>query len=610
VNIRLKAEEGKFARYQNLLQEKNDSIRCGKLIDYASEITDSLADYNFAIMIFEKVVTLLKDKNYPTLQLALDHKWAYTAYKKGDYDVADKLYVKALASTFLATDKKLRATILVKAGANLLNLTVYKRAMVYYDEALELYAELKDEKGKGMTYLNMANIFVSIGSLKQADDFFERAERIFLKENLYEKYLVVIGNKASVKWQQGKFEEAKILWIRSLDFGFKKIKNAEHNIINCFNVGLVYTELKRWDSCFYYLNRGKHISDSLNLSEQFDGTYYYDMGYCYVKKGETKKAISFYKRALKIRTNIPAVRSLYDNLSNLYFDIRQFDTALIYKNKSAELSDSIYKSELKEHILFENKRLELLEKDYKNQVKAAEQEQYLGSLKRRNYLLIALVIILVALVLLFFLYFKQYKLKVKKEQLQSELDFLKAQLNPHFLFNSINNIYILLDQNKEEASEILVKFSDLMRYQLYECNVNSILLNKELYFLENYLAFEMLRYSNKIKVVHNFEAILSNQYYIAPLLLQPFIENAFKHTPKSKNSQGSIEIYMTLKGNYFTLEVTNTHDENEISTLPGGIGLENVRKRLDLLYSGKHELLVRKTEGFYKIALKLELTHD
>jgi|GEM_PF-1924513 len=606
----LRAEENKYARYQRLLQEKNDSIKCDHLISYANEVTDSLADYNFALLIFEKVGSILRNKNYPALQLTLHHRWAYTYYKKGDYETADKLYVKALASGILAGNKSLKADILIKAGANLLNLTVYKRAMVYYDEALELFTQLNDEKGKGMAYLNMANVFVSTGNIVQSEDFFDKAAKIFLDNNLYDKYLVVLGNKAVVKWQQGNTEEAKALWLRSLDLGFKKLKNAEHNIVTGLNVGLVYAELKNWDSCFYYLNRTKAISDSLKLSEQFDGTYYYDMGYCYVKKGEIKKGIEYYKLALVIKTNIPSLRSLYDNLSNLYFEIRQYDTALIYKNKSVELADSIYKSELNEHILFENKRLELLEKDYKNQVKAAEQEQFLSELKKRNYLLISIVIVLIALVLLSLLYFKQYQLKAKKEHLQSELDFLKAQLNPHFLFNSINNIYVLLDDNKDKASEILLKFSDLMRYQLYECNVNTILLSKELHFLENYLAFELLRYSNKIKVTQNFHEIAPNQLHIAPLLLQPFIENAFKHTPKNKNSPGSIEILISLNGHTFTLKVTNTRDGHEISGLPGGIGLENVKKRLDLLYPGKYKLETDNSGEFYKICLTLELTYD
>jgi two-component system LytT family sensor kinase len=195
--------------------------------------------------------------------------------------------------------------------------------------------------------------------------------------------------------------------------------------------------------------------------------------------------------------------------------------------------------------------------------------------------------------------------------LQSELDFLKAQLNPHFLFNSINNIYVLLDENKEKASEILLKFSELMRYQLYECNVMAISLSKELQFLGNYIEFENLRYSNKISVSYNINQVDAGGLVIAPLLLQPFIENAFKHTPKKKEQQSRVQVHTTLRGTEFLFEVTNTVDASQTaSDLPGGIGLKNVKKRLKLLYPGRHDLKITKTDQQYTIVLKLTLAYD
>jgi two-component system LytT family sensor kinase len=218
--------------------------------------------------------------------------------------------------------------------------------------------------------------------------------------------------------------------------------------------------------------------------------------------------------------------------------------------------------------------------------------------------------VLVALVLLLFLYFRQYRLRVKKEHLQSELDFLRAQLNPHFLFNSINNIYVLLDEDKNKASAVLLKFSELMRYQLYECNVPLIQLGKELLFLENYIEFEKLRYSNKIGVSCELDHAFSGNLLIAPLLLQPFIENAFKHTPKGRYHNSSIHIRISLSGSQLLLDVVNTTDSRETSELPGGIGLENVRKRLKLLYFNRHELLIDTSNNLFHVTLKLTLGHD
>ncbi|MCE3260061.1 MAG: hypothetical protein K0S12_1702, partial [Bacteroidetes bacterium] len=267
---------------------------------------------------------------------------------------------------------------------------------------------------------------------------------------------------------------------------------------------------------------------------------------------------------------------------------------------SLKIADSIYRSELQEHINFENKRVELLENDYKSRIKAAEQEHFLANLKKRNVILLSAVLLLVAFIFLFVLYFRQYKLKEKKEHLESELNFLRAQMNPHFLFNSINNIYVLLDENKEKAASILLKFSDLLRYQLYDCNVKTIFLEKEIRFLENFIEFEKLRYSNRIVVSYQFDKP-SAEEMIAPLLLQPLIENAFKHTPKSKNVKGEISIRMTLDAGVMHFEVKNSRDVSETSGLPGGIGLENVKKRLQLIYPGKHEMKIEETLNEYKV---------
>jgi len=602
--------ENKYIKYQSILTIENDSSKCEELLNYAVKITDSIHDYDFAILICKKVGALLKKETYPSLQLSLDRKWGYCAYMKGDYETADKLYVQALSSKLLNKDIILKADVLNKAGANLQNLGVYKRAMTYYNETLEIYTKLNDQRGKAMVYINMANIFASTGNLSQSDLFFDKAAKIFLEKNLIENYSVILGNKAIVRWRLGKFEDAKTLLLKALKLNMKKIKSHDHFIAVYFNLGLIYAELKKWDSSFYYLTRAKTSIDSLHMSESLDGSYYYDLGYVYAKKGEIKKAISYYKKALNIKAGISEYRNLYNDVAELYLKSKQYDSAFIYKNEKDRIVDSIYNSEIKERAEFENKRIELLEKDYQNQIKSAEQEHSLSDLQKRNYLLLSIVIILVATVLVSFLYFKQSKLKEKKEHLQSELDFLKAQLNPHFLFNSINNIYVLLNDDKDKASEILLKFSDLLRYQLYECNVSLIHLSKELQFLENYIEFEKLRYSNKIKVKCHFENEKSHNLKIAPLLLQPFIENAFKHTPKNKGNENLIEIEVKVNNTQLVFKTTNTLNEGESSGLPGGVGLENVRKRLKLLYSNKHDLTIKTENGIYMVVLNLQLTHD
>jgi hypothetical protein len=301
-------------------------------------------------------------------------------------------------------------------------------------------------------------------------------------------------------------------------------------------------------------------------------------------------------------------RNLYNDISSFYFKQKQFDSALFYKNEISKIIDSIYKSELDEHLRFENKRIELLEKDYQNQVKATQQQQYLSSLKKRNLILLCSVVILFILGLLFFLYFEDYKVKLRKEKLQDEVDFLKAQLNPHFLFNSLNNIYVLLDHDKIKARELLVQFCELMRYQLYDCEATTIRLSDELSFLENYVNFEKLSYHGKINVEHNLKEPVTPELYIAPILLQPFIENAFKYSPKNEHHPGDIKIQVGLTDHHFFLDLKSLADLKGQSAQYGDVGLENVKKRLQLLYPGKHELKINTIDEFFQVHLIIELS--
>jgi tetratricopeptide (TPR) repeat protein len=409
--------------YQRLLLLKNDSVKCARLMTFAEKLTDSLYDYNFSLLVYGKVNSILGKENYPTLRRDLYYKWAFSYYLNGEFEKADKLYTKALAFKMLDSTPALKAKILNRAAVNLQDLTMYKRALVYYNEALKLFSMSNDIKGKGMVYVNMANIFAFNGDYIQSDQYFDKAIKIFLQNNLIEDYGLVLGNKSYIRWKLNDLETAKTLTLRSLRLDIKKIKKFHPYLDRYLNLGLIYSEMHRWDSCFYYLNRGKVLADSLHLSDQMDGIYYYKMGYCYAQKGEPQKGIPYFKRALKFRTGIPNYRSLYDNLADLYFQLNQYDTAFMYKDASQRMSDSIYKSELKEHINFENKRIELLEKDYNNEIEAARQQQSLDDLQKRNYLLIGLVILLLAGVALLFLYFRQYRLKAKKSSCKASSIF-------------------------------------------------------------------------------------------------------------------------------------------------------------------------------------------
>jgi len=198
--------------------------------------------------------------------------------------------------------------------------------------------------------------------------------------------------------------------------------------------------------------------------------------------------------------------------------------------------------------------------------------------------------------------------KLEREQLEAELNFLKAQINPHFLFNSINNIYVLIEEDKKIASETLLRFSELLRYQLYECSVAKMPLQKETDFIKNFIQLEKLRLGNHISVTDNLEDV-AGYFQIAPFILLPFVENAFKHVSQNETDANAINITSHMNGSNFRLEVTNTFEDHPGIIRPnGGIGLQNVKRRLDLLYPGKYRLDIKKENKIHSVNLSLNVT--
>ncbi|MBS1661740.1 MAG: histidine kinase [Bacteroidetes bacterium] len=208
---------------------------------------------------------------------------------------------------------------------------------------------------------------------------------------------------------------------------------------------------------------------------------------------------------------------------------------------------------------------------------------------------------------------------LEREKLETELDFLKHQFNPHFLFNTINSIFFLIHKKPDTASESLARFSELLRYQLYECNDLQIPLSKEIKCLKNSIELEKLRLNDNMKVKVDLEPSSSTDHLtIAPFILMTFVENAFKHVSKETLAPNWINISLHLDENgnehQLHLTVSNSIARNNLSEVihHSGIGLRNVRRRLDLLYPGRHNLSIQNTSTSFEVHLQLELTsmHD
>jgi two-component system LytT family sensor kinase len=198
--------------------------------------------------------------------------------------------------------------------------------------------------------------------------------------------------------------------------------------------------------------------------------------------------------------------------------------------------------------------------------------------------------------------------ELAREKAETELNFLKSQLNPHFLFNSLNTIYFLIDKQNSEARTTLLQMSDLLRYQLYDCNSPAIEIEKEVHYLKDYVRLQELRKDNQYDVgIEVGEQVRG--FRITPLLLIPFVENAFKHLSHHSQEKNFIRVNLQQQNGTLTFTVENSKDDQQRSTEPaGGIGLSNVKRRLELLYPGKHTLQVLNNTNTFKIELNLHVS--
>jgi LytS/YehU family sensor histidine kinase len=200
--------------------------------------------------------------------------------------------------------------------------------------------------------------------------------------------------------------------------------------------------------------------------------------------------------------------------------------------------------------------------------------------------------------------YDEVKKELEKEKLNSELAFLKNQISPHFFFNTLNNIYSLIGINAGDSQKAVLKLSRMMRYLLYESETGNSLLNREIEFMNNYIDLMKLRMSDKVDLKVSFPEKYENRS-IPPLLFISLIENAFKHGI-SFREKPYIEISMLTDSNSITFRCVNSmakiKEENGIGH-PSGIGLENLRKRLNLLFPGKHDLKINRSENEFEVLL-------
>jgi LytS/YehU family sensor histidine kinase len=194
-----------------------------------------------------------------------------------------------------------------------------------------------------------------------------------------------------------------------------------------------------------------------------------------------------------------------------------------------------------------------------------------------------------------------------REKISSELQLLKAQVHPHFLFNTLNNIYSFILNGSDRAAEMILKLSDLLKYILNECSQPLVKLDKELKMVQDYIALEQIRYGDRLNLSLHIQGSGKDKM-ISPLLLIPFVENSFKHGTSRMLAHPWVRLDIEIGKNFLEFRLSNNKPENiNVSQVKKGIGLANVKKRLMLLYPDTHSLIITETEMSFDVFMKVAL---
>jgi sensor histidine kinase YesM len=198
---------------------------------------------------------------------------------------------------------------------------------------------------------------------------------------------------------------------------------------------------------------------------------------------------------------------------------------------------------------------------------------------------------------------------IQKEKVEAELQMLKTQINPHFLFNTLNSIYVLAMKKSDQTANIVMKLSDILDYILYRIDTPKIAIANEIQIIENYIEIERIRFTDRVNLTFTSN-FTSKDIQIPPMLIIPFVENAFKHGVAKSMEKSWIKIAIEEADHMLDIVVSNSISQNMIKGKSGGIGLANVKKRLDLLFNNSYKLDISEKNNRYDVFLSIPINQN
>ena len=517
---------------------------------------------------------------------------------KGEYAAALAAYQKALVAMSEATgavdQKKGIGAIYNNMGLIYRSMGEGPKALEYFQKDLALQEERGDQEAIANAYNNIGNVYDDQSNNARALEYYQKGLALQHAMNDEPGMATSYNNIGNVHLNEGAYDKALEFYNKSLDLR-KKLKDERGIAIALANIGLVYQEQDQPRLALGYVWKSIDILERIGENPEL-ATSYYSLGFLYANQKDYPKALELCKKSLLLSRKINAVKTERDACDCLYQTYKatgHHELALEYHEQFLELNDSLEKDATSQRLeQMEFARQVLLDSIGKEEEKQEIKMKYQSALnlktKSLNVVLIAgIIILLLALALLGrMLYFQKKSERfqsqagqLEKQQLISEIDLLRTQVNPHFLFNSLSILSSLVHVNADLSEQFIDQLSRLYRYILEQKDRQVAPLRTELNFLNSYVFLLKIRFENKFELRIHLDEADTERYKIVPLTLQLLVENAVKHNQMSAREPLVVEIsrdhdFLLIKNRL------KLRDQREPST---GTGLNSIINRYRLL---------------------------
>ncbi|GAA4798587.1 hypothetical protein GCM10023231_29210 [Olivibacter ginsenosidimutans] len=474
-----------------------------------------------------------------------------------------------------------------------------KQASVYLLKAIHQIEGHPAAKNRYKYFTNLASIFIDLGDQKNSLYYAKKAFDLATskKDNyLIAKSLINLSISEVLNKQpaQAKIHLQEVIHLA------QELKNTNLAIHAQLNLGDLYNQEGQYQQALKYYQTSAEALKQLPNTD-YDMYVLSGLASTYDHLGNHTLAKLYFEKMIPLAKQYMTKNDLMESYQlgvKVYEKVGDYQQALAMQREHSRLQDSILNASTQ-------KVVRELEAKYQlsNKEKTLAQQQL--QLKEKNRLIL---LVLIAMVLLFLLMCVVYLVYRNKHQ-GIQLALLKAQIHPHFLFNTLNNLYALSMSKSSEAPDVITSLSDILRYILYECNVPMICLEREIGVIEQYLRLERIRFETNLDI-NFYKKGNHKQTYIAPLLLLPLVENAFKHGVSKQLDEAWIHLSSEVYEQHYIFKIANSKPENkgkQTSSPYGHIGLANIYKRLDILYPKRYKIQVSDEDGQFIVLLKLFL---